>query len=176
MVAPLAGEDRLRVLLVDDDHDIHQAITEVLEDEAIEVEIEHAYDGADALAKMKARAPHLLILDVRMPVMDGLALREAMLQDEALVDVYVAVFTANSLSATELQVLMGDDYIPKPVDLERLVKVIEKAQARVEASEGRQLSRYERAIARVETLQGDIVELLDKLRSRARRMKEKKKP
>lgn len=166
---PPAGEP-LRVLLVDDDRDIHDAIAEVLEDEeSLHLELESAFDGADALERMRRRPPHLLILDIRMPVMDGLALREAMLHDEALIDVYVAVFTGSHLSSTELQVLMADDYLPKPPSLPALVAVIEKAQKRVESSEGRQRTRHQRAIDRVRTLIGDLEDLEHRLRARARR-------
>src|ERR1043166_6394261 len=118
----------LKVLVVDDDHDIHVVLGEVLEESEVQCEVSHAYHGSQALEMMKASPPHLLLLDIRMPVMNGLALRQEMFHDPEPVGVQVAVFTGNILDKTELQVLMADYFIPKPASLEQLAKVIEQAK------------------------------------------------
>lgn len=153
----------LHVLLVDDDHDIHLVLGDIIVEGAVPCRIEHAYTGDEALSKMRADPPDLLILDVRMPIMDGLALRAAMLQEDNLLGVQVAVFTGHRMSATELQVLMADYYLPKPVSIQDLMTVIAKAQAGVEVGEERARNRREAALRRINTLLGDIEHLRDRL-------------
>jgi CheY-like chemotaxis protein len=58
-----------RVLVVDDEKDILDFVAMILADTGYEVDC--AGDGSEALAKMRARRPDLVVLDLMMPVMDG---------------------------------------------------------------------------------------------------------
>jgi len=60
-----------RVLLVDDDKQVREMLAEVLKTMGMKLEVEQAEDGYDALLKAGHSKPHLLVLDLRMPRMDG---------------------------------------------------------------------------------------------------------
>jgi len=60
-----------RVLLVDDDKQVREMLAEVLKTMGMELEVEQAEDGYDALLKAGHSKPHLMVLDLRMPRMDG---------------------------------------------------------------------------------------------------------
>lgn len=63
------GADGRKLLIVDDDRDIREVMGAMLETEGYEVEL--AEHGLDALARLDSFEPDLVLLDVRMPVMDG---------------------------------------------------------------------------------------------------------
>ncbi|HAM52750.1 MAG TPA: hypothetical protein DCP92_19405 [Nitrospiraceae bacterium] len=64
--------DEIRILMVDDDSMIRDLIGVILESN--DYVVETAKDGLEALEKYKARSPHVIITDMNMPEMDGLAL------------------------------------------------------------------------------------------------------
>lgn len=63
----------VRVLIVDDEPDIRATVSAMLEIEGYDVD--EAANGADALHAIEQRAPDLILLDMRMPVLDGWASR-----------------------------------------------------------------------------------------------------
>lgn len=79
------------LLVVEDDPDLHAELAEILERRGFEVIA--ARDGADALRRLSAAAvkPAAILLGLRMPVMDGVAFREAQLQDPTLSGIPVVV-------------------------------------------------------------------------------------
>ncbi len=65
--------ERIKVLVVDDQKELAAEIGSVLStDEEIEV-VGSAYDGVEAMEKMPTATPHVVLLDIRMPNMDGVA-------------------------------------------------------------------------------------------------------
>ena len=80
-----------------------------------------AKDGRDALDQLRqnARPPAVVILDLVMPVLDGLRVFDAMQDDPALSRIPVIVSTSNPLNAPAGAVVM-----PKPVKLERLIELV----------------------------------------------------
>jgi DNA-binding NtrC family response regulator len=59
-----------RILVVEDDHDLNNAYCIILKNEGHKIKT--AYDGREALAKLKSFSPELILLDLLMPVMGGL--------------------------------------------------------------------------------------------------------
>jgi DNA-binding response OmpR family regulator len=70
--ASQTSEARVRILLVEDETSVSINTGMILEDEGFTVD--YAYNGRDALAKIKASPPNLIITDYMMPHMDGLAM------------------------------------------------------------------------------------------------------
>ncbi len=153
----------LRVLIVDDDRDTVEALEGVLSDGPMACEVERAYNGRDALARMRQRRPDLLILDVHMPVMDGLALREQMIRDLRLFNVRVAVFSGYPITDLEHRVLMAEHYLNKPVPVEKLMEILGDA---AEAATVTDKAADAAALARVEEMIADLTALRDELRQR----------
>lgn len=118
-----------KILIVDDDPDMRDALTIILESQDYEIVI--AQDGLEALAALKAEKPDLMLLDLLMPKMDGFAVLKE-LQDRRW-DKYrnIPIVVLSSVreeasrrryeleTALELKV---DDYVEKPVAPDVLLK------------------------------------------------------
>ncbi|MDQ6992917.1 MAG: response regulator [Mariprofundus sp.] len=97
--ARLLGETR-EVLVVDDDAGVRELMQQVFEDAHIQVRL--AVDGVDGMAKMRAKAPDLIILDLMMPNMDGFEVIQSMQNDDRLKRIPLIVSTAKTLSSDEI--------------------------------------------------------------------------
>ena len=90
--APRAASRRVSVLIVDDDESIRDALADVLGDEGFEVL--SAPNGQAALDLLSGRAVDVIVLDVLMPVMDGLAFLVARAGIAGVVSIPVILVTA----------------------------------------------------------------------------------
>jgi DNA-binding response OmpR family regulator len=81
-----------RILIVDDEFGIADIVAEILTENGYTTSI--AINGRLALASMAEQRPDLVLLDVMMPVLDGIGTLSAMRADAALVDVPVIMMTA----------------------------------------------------------------------------------
>jgi len=109
----------MRILVVDDDAAVRDALRRSLAYNGYEVEL--ANDGAEALAVLAQRRPDAVVLDVMMPRVDGLeACRRLRAAGD---DVPVLVLTARDSVADRVAGLDAgaDDYLPKPFALEELL-------------------------------------------------------
>ncbi len=124
---------QVKILVVDDDPDIREAIRAVLEAQSHQVVT--ACDGEEGLGKLKEERPDLMILDLLMPRMDGFAVLKE-LQDPRLskysnlpVMILTSVREDASRRRYELETgleLNFDDYVEKPIDPHTLVNRVEK--------------------------------------------------
>jgi DNA-binding response OmpR family regulator len=107
-----------RVLVVDDEPDAVELLTEFLTSKGYEVIT--ASNGEEALRRLQEDRPHLILLDVRMPKMDGLeVLRRAREIDQAVGIIMVTAVHEEETGRRALQ--MGAfDYITKPLDFKYL--------------------------------------------------------
>jgi DNA-binding response OmpR family regulator len=126
-----------KILVVDDDPDILEAISMILESQGYNVVT--ARDGVEGLANLKAEKPELMILDLLMPKMDGFAVCKE-LQDPRWAkykDIPILILTSVREEASrrryELETgleLDVDDYVEKPVSpdtlLERVGRLIKR--------------------------------------------------
>lgn len=122
---------KYRILLVDDEVDILEFIRYNLVKEGYEVTT--ACDGAEALRIASECCPHLILLDMMMPVMDGIQTCRAIRQDPALRDTMVVFLSA---LGEEEQQLSGfdvgaDDYLTKPIKMKLLVSRIQALLKRI---------------------------------------------
>ena len=110
-----------QILVVDDDADIREIVSMMLEDEGYVVF--SASHGADALAVLEQKLPNLILLDMRMPVMDGWSFMREYRQS-ALPKVPVVVLTAARDAAVYAQEVSATSYLAKPFRLEDLLQVV----------------------------------------------------
>ncbi|MGO4600153.1 ATP-binding protein [Terrabacter sp. 2RAF25] len=112
-----AGEPAVAVrptlLVVEDNPDMREHVTRHLRDDYVVVT---ARDGVEALALMRAQPPAIVLADVMMPRMDGLALVKEVRDDPALRDLPVVLLSARAgVEASTIGLTMGaDDYVVKP--------------------------------------------------------------
>ena len=84
-----------KILVVDDDPDILDAVTMILESQGYELVT--ARDGIEGLANLKAEQPDLIILDLRMPEMDGFAVIKVLKMDRETENIPVIVLTGHDM-------------------------------------------------------------------------------
>ncbi len=115
-----------RVLVVDDDADIREGLRDILEDEGHDVA--EARNGQDALARLRALvpAPDLILLDLMMPVMDGLEFRRQQLLDPALAGIPVVVLSADGHVDVGSTLLAATQRLRKPIPLDQLLALVER--------------------------------------------------
>jgi len=124
-----------KILLVDDDPDFVEATKIVLESAPYQVEV--AYNGTEALAKVHEEKPDLIILDVIMPEQDGFKVCKALKEDPELSKIPIIMLTCLSermgetvYSVSDGLMLEAEDYVDKPVSpdelLARVAKFLEK--------------------------------------------------
>ncbi len=109
-----ADDPRARLLLVDDEPANLQVLRHVLQED---YRLLFATDGARALDIVRSQRPHLVLLDVMMPAMDGYAVCEAIKADPAIADIPVIFVSALSEVGHETRGFEAGavDYITKPV-------------------------------------------------------------
>jgi DNA-binding response OmpR family regulator len=114
-----------RVLLVDDDPEIIDAIRYALESKGFQIFI--ARDGNQGLAMAEREDPDLVILDMMMPKRSGFLVLEKLRRTRA-VPVRVIMITANEGSRHKAyaEMLGVDDYIRKPFAMDKLVDAVQR--------------------------------------------------
>jgi len=113
------------VLIVDDDADGLAWVRELLELEGYATFV--AVDGADGLAIARRFRPDLILLDLRMPVMDGRAFRREQAHDPDIADIPVVCMSAEPDVAAIARALDAAAYLCKPVDARRLLQTLDAA-------------------------------------------------
>ncbi len=112
-----------RVLVVDDDTDIREVVSDLLE--SVGYDVARAENGLAALREMRLHLPDLVILDLMMPVMDGWQFRAEQKRDADLAQVPVLVISA----ATTHSDVDAACFIPKPFDADRLLNAVQRLVA-----------------------------------------------
>ena len=106
------------VLVVDDDPDILDAICDILEGEGYEVA--RARHGGEALERVEAHRPDLILLDLMMPVMDGLAFAHALHARRPQRDIPIVVISADG-NPQKAASIGARGFLAKPFDIEALL-------------------------------------------------------
>ncbi len=107
-----------RVLIVDDEPDFVELLREFLSAKGYEVAA--AYDGEEALRKVKEDRPHLILLDVRMPKMNGLEVLRQVREIDHEVGVIMVTAVDEEETGRQALKLGAFDYMTKPLDLKYL--------------------------------------------------------
>jgi len=114
---------RKRVLIVEDFDDVRTMMKTVLEHRGFEVL--EALDGYQAVEKAVSDHPDLILMDLAMPVMDGIQATQAIRQHKELSDVPILALTAFADFYCERARDVGcNDVIQKPIDFRRLDPIV----------------------------------------------------
>lgn len=127
-------ENEYKILLVDDEVDILEFISYNLTKEGFKVFT--AKNGEEAIKVAEKELPHLIILDVMMPEMDGIVACEEIRKIPALKDTIIAFLTARSEDYSQIAGFEAgaDDYITKPIRPKVLVSRVNALLKRVGSS------------------------------------------
>lgn len=114
----------IKILLVDDEPDILEIVSYNLSAEGYQVFT--AKNGVDGVAKAKKKQPHLIVLDVMMPEMDGIEACEIMRRTSGLENTIITFLTARGEDYSQVAGFDAgaDDYITKPIKPKVLVSKV----------------------------------------------------
>ena len=122
--------DKKLILVVDDDTDLVEMVAMKLESRGFRVG--KAYDCVEAMTRIREERPALVILDVMMPRKDGYTLCNELKTSEEYKGIVVVLLTAvtDAISSTNYthmggKTTLADDFVPKPIDMDKLVEIVE---------------------------------------------------
>ena len=125
------ADDARKILVVDDEPDCLEFVRAILEPEGYTVAT--AANGQEALDQIEADAPDLVVLDVMMPVLDGFDACEEIKSNEATEHIPVVLLTrvasevpTSSYSHRGGMATAADDYIPKPIQPDKVLEVVRR--------------------------------------------------
>ena len=115
-----------RILVIEDNEDNMQLIAYLLRAHGFSPDL--AYSGAEGLALALARQPQLILLDIRMPGMDGYEVAAAVRGHPELAATRVVAVTASAMVGDRERIVAAgfDGYIQKPIDPERFIAEVQR--------------------------------------------------
>ena len=113
-----------RILVVDDDPTVAEVVTRYLERDGFEVE--HVGDGRTAVERVVADRPALVLLDLKLPKMDGLEVLRSIRKDERIKLLPVVILTSSGeqKDLVESYSLGANAYVRKPVDFSQFSEAV----------------------------------------------------
>ncbi len=131
---------KARILVVDDEASARSGLEKLLKQ--VGYEVESAADGSKALAMAAAHPPDVVVTDLKMPVMDGMALLAALRAHHRELPVIVATAFGDVAAAVAAMRAGADDFLTKPIDFDVLSLAIERVlERRALRSEAENLRR-----------------------------------
>ncbi|PCI57672.1 MAG: DNA-binding response regulator [Methylophilaceae bacterium] len=119
--------DLLKILIADDEAPARNRLKDLLEEVANVSVVAEAKNGKQAIELAIEKLPDLMLLDIRMPLMDGLeAAEHAQKLEPKPHIIFTTAYDAYAIRAFDLNAI---DYLLKPIRLERLLAAIEKVRA-----------------------------------------------
>ncbi|MFL5803410.1 MAG: sigma-54-dependent transcriptional regulator [Roseiflexaceae bacterium] len=152
-MATKTKNSRERILIADDEPSLRELLTELLTDE--DYIVDSVPSGADVLERLQSDTRYdLLLLDLRMPKIDGLQLLEHLRKEGNEIPVIMMTAHGTSSSAIRAMQMGAYDYLPKPFDNDEVLMVVKRLfehqalASRVRALERREEDLRERMIGR----------------------------
>ena len=114
-----------KILVVDDTDFNRDLVVQLLEDE---YDMVIAENGEEALQKSEAERPDLILMDLGMPVMDGWEATRILKANDNLKHIPIIAVTSHAMVGDEIDARKAgcDDYLPKPIDEDLLIRKIRK--------------------------------------------------
>ena len=112
------------ILVVDDDEDFRETLAEVLAEAGYPVQ--QAGNGELALRKVAEEAPGIVLLDLKMPVLDGWGVMERMRAEPRSAAIPILILSAYGFE-WEAELLGAQGYIPKGVGMDEILERIRRA-------------------------------------------------
>jgi two-component system alkaline phosphatase synthesis response regulator PhoP len=133
-------KEEIKILLVDDEPDILEIIRFNLEKVGYQIKL--ASNGIDAIKIAKKFAPHLIILDIMMPELDGIGTCEQLRNDERFQQTIIMFLTARGEEYSYIAAFDAgaDDYVTKPIKPKVLVSKVKGLLRRLDKNETNHIS------------------------------------
>lgn len=116
------------LLLVEDDEDNRDLVSFVLSRSRLDVDLQIAENGQEAIDKAFSKTPHLILMDMQMPVMDGWHAVPILKADDRTKHVPIIAFTAQAKPEDKVRTkeIGCAEHYSKPMDPEELLTLIQK--------------------------------------------------
>jgi len=124
----------MKILVVDDEEGARELFFTILSDEGYEVSL--ASGGEEALALFNSTPFHLVITDIKMPVMDGLQLLQEIRKIGSKTDVIMVTAYGEVESYLKAMSLGAAEYINKPIRIKELKRIVHKVLTEQKAKAG----------------------------------------
>jgi heterodisulfide reductase subunit A len=134
---PEAERKKFRILVVDDELVVRDSLKEWLEAEGFTAAM--AASGPEALSALEAEPYHLMLLDIKMPGMDGVEVLDRAKQLSPDLTVIMMTAYATVETAVEAMKIGAMDYLIKPFEVDSLIPKVVQVFQRIEAAEARQI-------------------------------------
>lgn len=124
----MAENNKLNVLIIDDENDNSDLIEQILSDK---FKVHFAVDGEEGLVKARKLNPDVILLDIGLPKIDGLTLCDQLRTNELTKHIPIIMLTASNESDTRIKAFTSgaDDYISKPYKPKELIaRVLSKVR------------------------------------------------
>ena len=108
----------LRILVVDDDPEVLNLLSDFLTKKGYKISL--ASNGEESLSKVKSEKPHMVLLDIKMPGMDGFEVLRKIKEDEPSLSVIMITGVQDMETARKALQMGACDYITKPFNLDYL--------------------------------------------------------
>lgn len=128
----------LRVLLVDDEPLARRGLRQALARHPDAVVCGECRDGREAVEALRVQRPHLVLLDVQMPELDGFGVLREVGAEQMPAVIFVTAFDTFAVKAFTVHAV---DYLVKPFDDARFDEALSRARQRLRAGEAAQLGR-----------------------------------
>ena len=117
----MADTGKKRILIVEDDPSNLKLFRDILQYKGYE--ILEATDGREAIAAVKAHRPDLVLMDIQLPVMNGIEATRRIKEDEATRHIRIVALTANAMDGDEERMIRAGchDYISKPIHVQEFI-------------------------------------------------------
>ena len=115
---------KLRILVADDEEGIRESLSLILGEE---YDLEFSIDGQDTLAKLTQQRYDLVLLDIKMPKLDGLEVMKRLRDEQIAVPVLMLTAYQSVELAKEAVKLGAKDYLPKPFEREQVLNAVRSA-------------------------------------------------
>jgi DNA-binding NtrC family response regulator len=120
-----AEMEKIKILLVDDEEELVNTLSERIEMRGFEAVV--AFNGEEALRVLETNVPDVVILDLRMPGLDGMQVLERMKKTHSDIEVIILTGHGSHKDETEAVNLGAFSYLQKPVQIDVLIENIIKA-------------------------------------------------
>ena len=123
----LASDGPVRVLVVDDNRSFARYLADLLSSQTVPIEVDVAHDGFDTGRKVLQFSPDVVLLDLKMPGMDGFSVCEQLKSDVATRDIRIIAMTGYYTPANEERILQAgaEACLAKPFDKTALFSLLE---------------------------------------------------
>ncbi|MCD6519126.1 MAG: response regulator [Anaerolineae bacterium] len=119
----MVQEKRVSILIVDDEEGMRETLVDILEDL---YQVEEASNGQEALCKVGERCYTLILMDIKMPVMDGVEALERIKSSHPELPVIMMTAYADSSAVEKARQRGAEAVVFKPLDMPKVLSLIER--------------------------------------------------